>query len=292
MNHNRSSAVSVYSASSTSTRKRKAVLNSLGIPSETVYKNGRWHIFVDESDFVIAERELAEYENELVELERKKKQHPELYNVNIYGFSAVLVSLFLFHFFSHGFLNDIEWFKQGRASADFITDGEWWRSVTALTLHVDAGHVMSNIVFGSIVFYSLARFLSSPISWMLVIFSGMSGNLMNAYFYGSSHNAVGASTAVFGAVGILGTLRIFKGFRHGKIKPWIYFGAALGLLGFLGSSKRTDVLAHLFGFVAGIPFGVLAGLFFGKQRQSVFSRFAGAVFSVVFPFACWAMALG
>src|SRR6266566_794940 len=36
------------------------------------------------------------------------------------------------------------WFERGGADAERIVAGEWWRTVTALTLHADAPHVIGN----------------------------------------------------------------------------------------------------------------------------------------------------
>src|SRR5262249_46396632 len=36
------------------------------------------------------------------------------------------------------------WFERGGADAERIVAGEWWRTVTALTLHADAPHVVGN----------------------------------------------------------------------------------------------------------------------------------------------------
>jgi hypothetical protein len=36
------------------------------------------------------------------------------------------------------------WFERGSASAERIVAGEWWRTVTALTLYADAPHVLGN----------------------------------------------------------------------------------------------------------------------------------------------------
>src|SRR2546426_1003480 len=38
------------------------------------------------------------------------------------------------------------WFERGSADAGRIVAGEWWRTVTALTLHADAPHVIGNAV--------------------------------------------------------------------------------------------------------------------------------------------------
>ena len=45
------------------------------------------------------------------------------------------------------------------------------------------------------------------------------------------------------------------------MKAWLPFAGGLALLGFLGSSKHSDLTAHLFGFMAGICLGLLYALY-------------------------------
>jgi hypothetical protein len=43
-------------------------------------------------------------------------------------------------------------------------------------------------------------------------------------------------------------------------RPWVAVAAALGLLAMLGAGEGTDVLAHLFGLVAGLGAGSAAAV--------------------------------
>lgn len=106
------------------------------------------------------------------------------------------------------------------------------------------------------------------------------------------HLSVGASTAVFGALGILVALVWRRGFlRH---TPWrrrfapIFAGIAL--LAYTGTAgENTDLGAHLFGFVAGLGIGwALArdALLDGRRAQWLAAA-AGAGALV----AAWAVAL-
>ena len=44
----------------------------------------------------------------------------------------------------------IDWIALGNAHSARILDGEWWRLVTALTLHADWLHLFSNLTLGGI----------------------------------------------------------------------------------------------------------------------------------------------
>jgi rhomboid protease GluP len=186
------------------------------------------------------------------------------------------------------------WFDRGSAEASRILDGELWRTVTALTLHADLVHLFSNAVAAAIFVAALSSLVGAGLAVALLVISGACGNLANALLQGSSHIAIGASTAIFGAVGVLGTVGLVRrrrepGRRRGA---WIPVAAALGLLAMLGTGTgRTDVLAHLFGFFCGAVLGIPVALFFpappGRLTQWTC---AGATAGLLI--YCWSLALG
>ena len=57
---------------------------------------------------------------------------------------------------------------------------------------------------------SLCRELGSGLAWSLLLGSGVLGNLANACLQLPDHRSVGASTVVFGAVGILAALNLLR----------------------------------------------------------------------------------
>ena len=112
-------------------------------------------------------------------------------------------------------------------------------------------------------------------SWMagtgaaLVLASGAAGNLVNAWAHQALHSSVGFSTAVFGAIGILGGLAYVRGQRRMyRLRPaWTALGGSLALLALLGTGgERTDIFAHLFGGMAGLGLGMLVGWFHLRPR--------------------------
>jgi len=151
------------------------------------------------------------------------------------------------------------WFEHGSANAARLLNGELWRALTALTLHADLAHVLANAV-GLIVFTGgLCRAFGSGIALWLLLISGGAGNLLNALLRGPGHSAVGASTALFGAVGVLAAAQAVRRRRRlGGAPAWLPVAAGLALLALLGTAADTDVLAHLFGFVAGLVAGAVA----------------------------------
>ena len=186
------------------------------------------------------------------------------------------------------------WFDQGSAEASRILDGELWRTVTALTLHADLVHLFSNAVAAAIFVTVLSSIVGAGLAFALVVLAGACGNLANALVQGSSHISVGASTAIFGAVGVLGTLGLVRRRRERTPRrgAWIPVAASLGLLAMLGTGTgRTDLLAHLFGFFCGALLGVPVGLFFPTMPGQVMQWVCGSATVLVLIY-CWTLALG
>jgi rhomboid protease GluP len=187
----------------------------------------------------------------------------------------------------------VDWIGIGNAQAGAILDGECWRLATALTLHADWLHLLSNLAIGGIFVIFLCRDLGSGLAWSLLLASGMFGNLANAYIQLRSHSSVGSSTAVFAAVGMLGAISMVR-YRNHLRKRWLLpVAAAVALLTLLGTEgKQTDLGAHLFGFVFGLGFGMLAELFIGwagRPGRLVNALLAAASSSVLV--AAWWCAL-
>ncbi|EGB16457.1 Rhomboid family protein [Pseudodesulfovibrio mercurii] len=170
------------------------------------------------------------------------------------------------------------WVRLGSADGGAILSGQWWRLCTALTLHADGPHVAGNAAIGGVFIWLAARRLGSGAAWLLTVVSGILGNLFNTLVLGIHHDAIGFSTATFGAAGLLAGIAPFGvgGGLHGLGNgPWfqrflrfvrtalIPFGAGLGLLAMLGvgdGEGNIDLGAHLFGFLSGLGLGALVGL--------------------------------
>ncbi len=150
------------------------------------------------------------------------------------------------------------WYDLGAAVSADILAGEWWRAVTALTLHADPAHVLGNVVIGAAFVVPVCSELGLGLGLLLVVFSGIGGGLMNAFFQQPAHSSIGFSTAVFGAAGLISSLRAVLGHQLYPGRSWaVPVVAGLSLLALLGvGGENTDVGAHLFGFVAGLGLGL------------------------------------
>jgi membrane associated rhomboid family serine protease len=155
-------------------------------------------------------------------------------------------------------------FTRGAARASAIRDGELWRIATALTLHADAVHAISNAVAGLLFLTPLCQLLGGGTAIALTAACGMAATLVNGWIRDAGYTGIGASTAVFAALGLLAGLR---GLRHVPQPFWRRLrpiGAALAILAMLGASPQTDVAAHVLGLLAGVG----AGLGFAAAREA------------------------
>jgi len=153
----------------------------------------------------------------------------------------------------------VVWFAKGSADTARILHGEWFRVVTALSLHADVSHVLGNAIVGGLLLSALARRIGTAASAWIALVSGAAGNALTAAVARHGYVSVGASTSVFGALAALAVVQALTRRRAAALA----LGAGAALLGFLGTGQNSDLLAHLFGFCA----GALAALATGRLVQ-------------------------
>jgi membrane associated rhomboid family serine protease len=181
-------------------------------------------------------------------------------------------------------------FRAGSAVAERMVAGEWWRAVTALTLHADEAHLLGNAFIGLIFTTPVCRFLGPGLGPALILATGVIGNVLAAIVRRTASSSVGASTALFGAVGILcgrAAMRAAGRPMPGR-RPWMPIGAGIALLALLGTSERADLLAHLTGFLVGLPLGARTAR---MPRPGPRAQAALAIGSGTLVALSWALAL-
>jgi len=185
------------------------------------------------------------------------------------------------------------WFIAGRVDGELIRQGEVWRLFTALTLHSGLKHLLSNLVFG--VFFGIfaGRLLGSGVAWLAIVLAAASGNGLNTLLLDSAHRSIGASTAVFAALG-LGAGYVWFGKLMSQDRWSNRYGPIVGglaLLMYTGTGgENTDIGAHLFGFVAGFVAGLILIRIGTVPKDARSQLIAGAIaFGLIF--FSWAIAL-
>jgi membrane associated rhomboid family serine protease len=144
------------------------------------------------------------------------------------------------------------------SSSGFWENREWWRLVTAVTLHADLGHLVGNLFGMGLFGYFSARYLGNGLGWLSILVTAALANLTNNILHlDSAFYSLGASSAVFGALGLVTGFPIGIFIRTGNTitkRQWIIpLAGGLMLLAWLGSgNERTDVAAHLWSFIIGL----------------------------------------
>jgi membrane associated rhomboid family serine protease len=268
------------------------VLIARNVPFERRLVSSGWEIWVPLAAAPAAAAELTLYRHENAR-EIGARPLDEIGNgkPGVVAYVATLLTVFLS---VDAGLFDLDWLRAGRLEAGAVLAGEWWRVVTALTVHVELDHLLGNLAFGSFFGYAVGRYLGGGVGWLTVIASAAVANGLNAWVEAPTHRSIGASTAVFAALGLLVAYTWRRGFlRHtpwrARIAPIV---AGLGLLAFTGTAgENTDLGAHLFGFIVGFGGGLVLARASTAWLQSRAVQRACAVLAAMLVLAVWAVGL-
>ncbi|RYD23754.1 MAG: rhomboid family intramembrane serine protease [Verrucomicrobiaceae bacterium] len=158
---------------------------------------------------------------------------------------------------------------RGASSAvGLLREGEWWRPFTALFLHADLSHLAGNLAGGAAFGTLVSRAIGPLKAWPMILACGTLANVIAARIvYPESFLSIGASTAVFAALGLLSGVGVAETFRERATLPWMRILApvlaGVVMLGWLGSGSpgsNTDALGHVCGFGTGLVAGAAFGL--------------------------------
>ena len=250
--------------------ERVLVLQSVGIGSQLVFAGGRWHLFVSAADASFARQQLERYARENpprpIPAAAPAMQPYAEFGSLVYALVLVLVG-----YLAGVSAFDLDWLGAGGLQAGDVQRGELWRTVTALTLHLDVAHLVANLGFGMLFGYFAGQLLGPGVAWASVLGAAVAANLVTALVQTPAHSSAGASTAVFATLGLLAAYGWRQ--RHAIVERWAYryapILAGVALLAFLGvGGERTDVLAHLAGFVT----GAMAGWWHGRASRGAALR--------------------
>ena len=239
------------------------VLSSSGISYRV--KRGRkgWEIWVEESEYDIALAAIKQYFKENQDSSLPEDTDREEFQKTYTGiwFSVVLCAWYITYLSGPGRKLFIHTYG---AASEAILKGELYRIVTALMLHADVVHLLGNMVGIAIFGTAVCGIMGRGLGWFMILLTGIFGNFINAVFLKTGHLSIGASTAIFGAIGILAGHQFLERFRQPgqRMKAWLPLAGGIALLGFLGSGAHTDLTAHLFGFLSGLVLAIIKGVFF------------------------------
>lgn len=239
----------------------RLVLDSVGIAARAQHDRGEWFLIVPGSQVDRALAEIDSYREENASQRRGSVVSRPARSGAGLGVAVYIGTLLLLTVWDQRNLFGLDWQTTGEMNAGAVMAGQVWRCFTALTLHVDAGHLIANLVFGVVLGWIAGRLLGGGAAWLVIVLAGGLGNFLNALLRPSPHSSIGASTAVFAALGVIvvHALQDRGANRETGFRRWSPLIAGLVLFGYTGiGGERTDVLAHLTGFVSGAILGWIA----------------------------------
>jgi membrane associated rhomboid family serine protease len=257
-------ATEIYrSAYRSECHERAFMLSAVGISSAIEFDIDGYRLMVTEADAGAARQHLQAYERERL---NPRPPPPEPLPTRPYawvgclGYVAVLVVVALA--IGNGWWR-LDAFDTGELDAGLVQHGQWWRAWTALTLHLGGEHLLANLGAGVWFGYLAAASLGSGTAWLLTVNGAALANLLEGLLGPATHRSVGASTAVFTALGLM----VAYTWRRQLHVPqrwalrWAPLVTGVVLLGWFGSEgEGTDLVAHLLGFLVGCVLGALAAL--------------------------------
>ncbi len=272
--------VAVYRGTRAACFEHGLVLEAQGVAYDLVEIDGSWALLVPPASAGLARDELTRYAAERGTAREAPAAMTPFGGAAIGAAGYAIVLLLTAYCAGIQWLG-VDWLDSGALDARPGGASEWWRSITALTLHLDQAHLLSNLLFGVGFGILAGRVFGPGFAWASILAAGAAANYLDMLISPQAHRAVGASTAVFAALGLLAgfswrqRLTLREQFRY----RWAPLFAGVCLLAFLGAgAEHVDVLGHALGFTAGIALGwVYARARLPRSRGSGIQAAAGTL---------------
>ena len=147
----------------------------------------------------------------------------------------------------------------------FILDGQWWRLITPIFLHLDLTHFLVNMFSLYALTPQIERFFGPRRTLAFYLISGVAGTGFSLAF--SDNASAGASGSIFGVVGALGTFIYLHQKYLGQIgRQQLQRIAVITLINLAaGLSPGIDNWAHM----GGLASGIALTYWFGPRMETV-----------------------
>jgi rhomboid protease GluP len=181
-----------------------------------------------------------------------------------------------------------EWTERGTMIPSAVMHGEWWRLVTAATLHADANHVLHNAAFLVLLGWAAAERVgvgAALFGWLLTAIAGF----VISIWYDPHAISVGASGGLFGLLGIAAghALRTEAGRDFWLRHRMRVIGAFASVLAMTAFGEHANIAAHL----GGAAFGAIVGFGLPAKPMSAFFQGVFVLLTCVVVAVAWRTAL-
>lgn len=232
---------------------------------------------INAEDIQSIRKKVITHQKEMRDAERKLFQNGKPFFTNI--FLAIQIVMFLILEFNGGSTNTETLIQYGAKFNPLIYEGEWWRFVSPILLHIGFLHLLMN---------SFALFYIGPAveraygKWkflFIYLVAGVSGSIVSFAF--SPFLSAGASGAIFGCFGALLYLAVYNRkvfFRTMGSNLLIVVGINLAL-GFV--IPNIDNAGHIGGLIGGFLAALVVQL---PHQKKLLIRLIGIVGTVVLIF--------
>jgi len=286
-------AVIVFRGSRAASAEFALVLEAKAIPYQSIVLEADWALAVMPEFAEQARGELERYREERAV---RREVAPTLEPFEGAGAGAVgyVIVLLIVAYCAGASLFGDDWFAAGAVDASLTGPHQWWRAFTSLSLHAGPEHLFGNLLFGIIAGGLCSRLLGPGVAWLSILVAGAGANTLELWIAPMGHRAVGASTAVFAALGLLSgyAWRQRLSLRERWLYRWAPLIAGASLLSLLGAgTEHVDVLGHLLGFLMGVLLGwIYAQAHMPRSRSAALQVGAGIVAVLVLA-GTWFLAL-
>jgi rhomboid protease GluP len=270
-------------------------LSAVGIHSWTKVRDGGFAVMVSEDSLAAAQKNLREVAEETLAGQVQTPAPVAVAHPNAWLGSVLYAMVLMAIAYAAGIDSfGVDWFELGSINGAVPGTHEWWRVFTALTLHGDVAHLAGNLVFGIVLGYFGSIIVGGGIAWTGIVLGAALGNTLDVLLMPPSNSSIGASTAVFAALGLISAHAWRQGNATGlrRVKQWAPLVAGVMLLALTGmGGENTDIVAHVTGFISGCLFGVILGRMNQERFKKRSVQVTAAAFTVAAVAAAWAWAL-
>ncbi|MGQ9855129.1 MAG: rhomboid family intramembrane serine protease [Fervidobacterium sp.] len=201
--------------------------------------------------------------------------------------SLILLAFYVFRTFING--SDIAYLLFGAQYGPLVSQGQWYRIVTAMFMHGGFLHLAFNMyalyILGNYAegIYGTYRFLA------YFFITGIVGNIATQFFYYDSLS-VGASGGIFGLVGALfgagfrkDTPFFLRSITGSALLPMIVLNVVLGFVPGSGINNA----AHIGGLLSGMLLGYTIPVYYSYRAEKLWRAIAIVLILVIVLSYAW-----